>query len=301
MARFLLPRLGMGSRPDIATREHALADSWPVVQWGITVVLFLVLFGQPAISLARDWWSDPDANYGLLLFPVAIYLAVRRGWVGESQGQSALGLALLGGAVILRYLSGLAAELFTMRCSMVAAAAALLVFTRGWRQAVHWWLPLTLCVLSIPLPAVLVNSVSFPLQLKASQLGAELLRARHVPVLLAGNIIHLPGQSLFVTEACSGLRSLTALSALGVLVAGLWLRSTWTRAILVASAVPIAIVLNGVRIFLSGFLVYFVSPGLADGMLHYTQGAAIFIVAFIALSGLAWGLHRVEHRWRSAA
>lgn len=309
MARFLLPRPGVRSPPDIATRDDTLdlrmvagsLTDLVAVRWGITGVLFLVLFGQSAISLARDWWTDSDANYGLLLFPIAVYLAVRRGWVRESRGQPALGLALLGGAVMLRYVSGLAAELFTMRCSMVGAAAALVVYARGWRQVPHWGLPLTLCVLAIPLPAVIVNSVSFPLQLRASQLGAELLHARHVPVLLAGNIIHLPGRSLFVTEACSGLRSLTALTALGVLVGGLWLRSAWTRSILVACAFPIAIVLNGVRIFLSGFLVYFVSPGLAEGMLHYTQGTAIFIVACIALSGLAWGLGRVEHRWRSVA
>ena len=311
MARFLRSRTGMRSQPAIATQDGTLdaglvqrllpADSWSLVPWVLTGVLFLVLFGQPAITLARDWWSDSDANYGLLLFPVAIYLAVRRGWVRESQGQPALGLALLAGAVMLRYLSGLAAELFTMRCSVVLAAAALLVSARGPRQVLHWWLPFTLGVLSIPLPAVIVSSLSFPLQLKASQLGAELLRARHVPVLLAGNIIHLPGRSLFVTEACSGLRSLTALSALGVLVGGLWLRGTWARVVLVGTAVPIAIVLNGVRIFLTGFLVYFVSPGLGEGFLHYTQGWVIFILAFVALSSLAWGLHRVEQRWRPAA
>ena len=276
-------------------------DWWTVSRLGITGIVFLIVFGQPMLTLVRDWWSDSDAGYGLLLFPIALYLAWRRGFLRDSQGQPFLGLALLAGAVMLRCLSGLAAELFTMRWSMVVATAALLVFARGYRQVQHWWLPFVLWGLSIPLPAVIVSSLSFPLQLRASQLGAELLRARHVPVLLAGNIIHLPGRSLFVTEACSGLRSLTALLALGVLVGGLWLRRPWARVVLAGAAVPVAIVLNGLRIFLTGFLVYFVSPGLGEGLLHYTQGWVIFVVAFATLSGLAWALGGVERRWRLVA
>ena len=105
----------------------------------------------------------------------------------------------------------------------------LVVVPSGCQAARALVAPLALLVLSIPLPVVVVGSLALPLQLKASQLGAALLRWRHVPVAVAGNVIHLPGRSLFVTEACSGLRSLTALVALGVLTGGLWLRSTWGR------------------------------------------------------------------------
>ena len=297
----------MGSRPEEATRgampkpELAVSLSVPadwerVSRVGVTGLAFVTVFGQPIITLARDWWSDPDASHGLLLFPVAVHIAWRRGWDRQWEGQPALGLALLVGAITLRCLSGLAAELFTMRCSMVLAGAALVVCARGYRQVLHWWLPFALLVLSIPLPAVVLNSLALPLQLKASLLGAELLRSRHVPVVLAGNIIHLPRRSLFVTEACSGLRSLTALLALGVLIGGLWLRHAWARAVLVGAAIPVAIGLNGLRIFLTGFLIHFVSPGLGDGVLHYTQGWVIFVVAFTVLSALAWALGGMERR-----
>lgn len=126
-------------------------------------------------------------------------------------------------------------------------------------------------------------------------MGARLLELRQVPVVLAGNVIHLPGRSLFVTEACSGLRSLTALLALGVLIGGLWLASTWGRVLLVVAAVPVALVLNGLRVFLTGFLVYFVSPQLGDGFLHLTEGWVIFVIAFVILGGVAWLVSRGEH------
>ncbi len=276
-------------------------DWRPLAPWLATGLAFAVLFAQPFTLLLRDWWHDPEAGHGLLLGPVAILLAWRRGRADGARAQPGLGLLLLAAAVLLRYASGLAAELFTMRLSMVVAVAGLVVFACGIRQVLHWWLSLALLVLSIPLPAVVVNSLALPLQFQASALGATLLDWRHVPVQLAGNVIQLPGRTLFVTEACSGLRSLTALIALSVLIGGLWHRATWTRLALVILAIPIAIVLNGLRVFLTGYLSFWVDPGLVDGFLHYTEGWAIFIVAMMLLAVLSWLLRGLEQRGARAA
>ena len=266
-----------------------------------SALLFLALFAQPFITLAHDWWTDPDAGHGLLLFPLALWLAWRAGRVKDPSPRPALGLALLTGAVLLRYVGGLAAELFTMRVAMLAAFCGLTCYFLGTAQLRRWWLPIALVALSIPLPAVVLGSLALPLQFKASQLGAALLASRHVPVQLAGNVIHLPGRTLFVTEACSGLRSLTALISLGLLTGGLWLTTGWGRAILLVAAVPVAMLLNGIRIFLTGFLVFYVDPALGDGFMHYSEGWAIFVVAFGILGGLAWLLHVLERRRRSPA
>jgi exosortase len=244
--------------------------------------------------MVRDWWVEPDAGHGLLLAPLAMVLAWRRGLVPDRCPQPVLGTAVLVCAVLLRYTAGLAAELFTMRLSLLAALAALVAFFAGLRQLKHWWLPGALLLLSIPIPAVLLNSLAFPLQLQASSMGAQLLESRQVPVVLAGNVIHLPGQSLFVTEACSGLRSLTALVALGVLVGGIWLRTWWARILLLLVAVPVAMAVNVLRVFLTGYLSYYLSPSLGSGFMHYTEGWALFVVAFIILGGMAWGLARME-------
>src|SRR5690606_31910470 len=126
---------------------------------------------------------------------------------------------------------------------------------------VSWWLPASLLVLAIPLPELVVTTLALPLQLRASELGAAMPAWRDVPVSLQGNVIQLPGRSLFVTEACSGLRSLSSLLALGLLMGALWLRSLPGRLLLIAATVPVAILLNGVRIFITGFLIYFVDPG----------------------------------------
>lgn len=268
---------------------------------------FLVLFWEPLRTLLRDWWSDPDAGHGLLLGPLAVWLACKRRLrtahrPPQGPGQPAWGLAMLSGAIVLRYLSGLAAELFTMRLSLLGALFGIAVFLWGWQQLLRWWLPAALLVLSVPIPDVMLNSLAFPLELKAAEGGAALLDARHVPVRLAGNVIQMPGRSLFVTEACSGLRSLTALIAVGTLVGGVWLTRLWTRVLLVLSAIPVAITLNSCRIFLTGYLVYYVSPALGEGFMHYSEGWAIFVAALGILGAFAWALGRVERlRFRVAA
>lgn len=270
-------------------------DAW--LPFAATAVLFALLFARPAFLLARDWWNNPEAGHGLLLAPLALWLAWRAGVRPDARPNVVAGAALLASAVLLRYVSGLAAEIFTMRLSLVMAAAALVVYAFGIRQLLAWWLPLALLVLSIPLPEVVLGAIALPLQFTASRMGAALLEARHVPVLLAGNVIRLPnGHDLFVAEACSGLRSLTALLSLAVLLGGVTLRHPVSRVVLLAAAIPVAIVINGVRVFLTAFLVYFVSPSLGEGFMHTTEGWSLFLVAFAILGALAWLLALIERR-----
>lgn len=255
---------------------------------------FLLLAAEPLTLLVRDWWNDPEAGHGLLLAPLALWLGWRAGLRPDRAPNLALGLTILGGGILLRYAGGLASELFTLRFSVVAVAAGLVVCWYGWRQLLHWWLPFTLFTLSIPIPELVKSAAALPLQFKASEWGAALLEARHVPVRLSGNIINIPGRQLFVTEACSGLRSLTALLSLGVLIGGLWLRSPAGRVALVLSTIPVAVAINAVRVFLTGFLVYFVSPEMGEGFMHMSEGWLMFVIAFGLLGAVAWVVAQVE-------
>jgi exosortase len=263
----------------------------------LTAVAFLLLFAQPLALLVRDWWTLPEAGHGLLLAPVAIWLAWKSGIRADAAGNVGLGLGMLIAAVLFRYMGGLAAELFTMRASIVLALAGLTVYHYGARQLLHWWLPFLLAGLAIPLPELVTQALALPLQFKASQMGAAMLKMRNIPVLLTGNVIRIPGNELFVTEACSGLRSLTALLSLAVLMGGLMLRKPLFRVLLVALAVPIAIAINGVRVFLTGFLVYFVNPELGKGFMHVTEGWLLFLVSFACIGVFAWAGAAIERRW----
>ena len=264
-----------------------------------TVVAFVLLFAQPFANTATTWWNDPEAGHGLLLVPLAIVLAWRRGIDPVAKPNPALGLTTLGAAVGVRYVAALAADPFLSRSAMFLALAALVIFAWGMRQVLAWWLPASLVALSVPLPDVILGSLALPLQLKASSLGATLLSWRGLPVHLDGNVIRMPGHDLFVTEACSGLRSLTALLSIGVLLGGIMLRHPVARIAIIALAIPVAVVVNGVRVFVTGFLVAFVDPSLADGFTHITEGWLLFLVAFAILAAITYGVMWAERRLTS--
>lgn len=283
------------SLPSPAVRRMPLEQ---VVTVALALVAFVLLFHKPATLLVRDWWNDPEAGHGLLLAPAAVWLAWKKGLVAERAPSIVLGLLILVAAVALRLASELAAELFTMRLALVMAMAGLVVYYLGLRQALAWWLPFTLLVLSVPLPELIRSTLALPLQFKASELGAALLEWRNVPVRLAGNVIQLPGHRLFVTEACSGLRSLTALLSLALLMGGIWLRGPLQRVLVVAAAVPIAVGINGVRVFLTGFLVYFVDPKLGEGFMHLTEGWLLFLASFALVGATAFLLSLADRWWR---
>ena len=289
----MLPRVAVP-----AARSQRVTAALPVIA---TLAAFALLFAAPAGSLARDWWHDPEAGHGLLLAPVAGWLAWQSGLAPERRPATGLGVTLLLAAVVLRYAGALAAELYSSRVSIVMALAGCVLIYAGMAQLKRWWLPLLLLCLAIPLPSLVINSIALPLQFLASAAGAWLLDLRGVPVRLTGNVIHLPGHQLFVTEACSGLRSLVALLSLGVLLAGLWLRTPVGRVLLVAAAIPVAIAVNAVRVFLTGFLVYYVSPTMGEGFLHATEGWLLFLIALGALAGLTGMVAAVERSRSSRA
>lgn len=262
----------------------------------LTAVTFVVLFAEPIANLVRTWWTSPDAGHGLLLVPVALVLAYRQGVRPGARGQPALGIALIVAAVVLRYVAAVAAEAFFARSAVALAGAGLVTYAWGLRQLLAWWLPVALIALALPLPEIVLSALALPLQMQASKIGAALLEWRQVPVVLTGNVLRIPGHDLFVTEACSGLRSLAALLSLGVLLGGLIAKHPLTRIAIVAISIPIAVLLNGVRVFLTGFLVLFVSPKAADGFSHMTEGWLMFVVAFGLLALVTMIAVKIERR-----
>lgn len=289
----------LGERLDLSRMSRA-----ELIPAALTTLFFVLLFAQPFTTLVTDWWTLPEAGHGLLLGPVAVWLAWKSGIREGAQPNRGLGIFMLLLAVAIRCAAGLAAELFTMRASMILALGGITVYHFGFRQLLHWWLPFALACLAIPLPELVTQALALPLQFRASKMGAALLHMRNVPVLLTGNVIRLPGHELFVTEACSGLRSLTALLSVGVLMGAMLLQTLPGRVLLLAFAIPIAIVVNGIRVFMTGFLVYFVSPELGQGFMHITEGWLLFLVSLASLGLFTWLLSILERRvriWRGAA
>lgn len=269
---------------------------WPVL--AVVALAFLLLFGETLAGLLVDWTQDPDYGHGLLLVPLAGYLAWSRRLEGARRPAPVGGLFILAGSVLLFWLGEIAAEFFTRRLAALVALAGLAVFYAGWRQARAWWLPFGLLFVTIPVPEVVLNSVTLPLQLLASRVAVALLEFRHVPVALSGNIILLPGRELFVAEACSGLRSFSALLGTSLLLGGTMLRTWPARIGLLMVALPAALAANAFRVFLTGYLVYYAGPEAAEGALHLSAGIGVFLAALGIVALVLLTLRRVERAHR---
>ena len=184
------------------------------------------------------------------------------------------------GAIGLLFIGWLAAELFVSRFSMIVLLGGITLFLCGQDTLRAVSFPLGYLSLMIPVPAIIYNKITFPLQLFTSHFASALLEIGGVPVLRDGNILILSNYSLEVVEACSGIRSLISLIALA-LAYGYLAESRWPiRCILAISAVPIAILANAVRITGTGMMAHQWGPAAADGFLHEFSGWIIFLSAF---------------------
>src|SRR5262249_49903976 len=159
-------------------------------------------------------------------------------------------------------------ELFLTRISMVGMVVGVTVFLSGWQTVKALAFPLALLLLTIPLPAIVFNQVAFPLQLIASRVGESILGALAIPVLREGNVLVLATTSLEVAEACSGIRSLVSLLSVGVVLGYTADQRTWTRTLIAASAIPLAILTNGLRVAALGIAASRFGPAAAEGLLH---------------------------------
>jgi exosortase len=148
----------------------------------------------------------------------------------------------------------------------------------------------------IPIPVILYNQITFPLQLLASRFATSCMEIVHVPVLRDGNILMFSNYSLEVAEACSGIRSLMTLISLAVAYTYLIEPRRWARYVLVIFMVPSAIISNGIRIMGAGVIAHRFGPEAAEGFLHTFSGWVIFLAALILMLGFHWILRRLGNR-----
>jgi exosortase len=254
---------------------------WQWVQIGAVAGLLAGLYYSVVPSMVAIWWNDPGYSHGLLIPPLALYVA----WLHRDEifAQPAVsdrrGLWLTAGACLIYLLGKLGAEFFLMRISMVLLLGGLVWTFWGARRLRALGFPLVLLLTMVPLPAVLYNRLAAPLQLFASGVATGTLQWVGIPVFQDGNIIHLSNSSLGVAEACSGLRSISSLSVLALVLGYLLNPRLGARVLLFLLAIPTAIAVNVLRI-VGTALVAEQDPQLAEGFYHSFSGWLVFLVGF---------------------
>lgn len=259
-----------------------------LAQLGALAVCFGYLYAGVITKLVNDWSTDDNYSHGFLIVPIALFLA----WERADKLQtipikpSLWGLVGVLGSLAVLTAGMLGAELFLTRISMIGVLAGSIVFLLGWGHLRALAFPIAFLILMVPLPAIIFNKITFPLQLWASQFGEFGIAAMNIPVLREGNIIVLAHTKLEVVEACSGIRSLVSLLTLGIVYAYFIDTRLPVRWIITLSAVPVAIFSNAMRITGTGVAAHYYGAQAAEGFFHSFSGWAVFIVAFLAMLGV---------------
>jgi exosortase len=258
---------------------------------GAWLVSCAVLYGPVLLKLTGDWRDNATYSHGFLVPPIALFLVwqQRDRLTRMTPRPAAAGLVLLAAGLGLFVLGTLGAELFLTRVSLLFVLAGTVAFVCGWAHLRIVAFPIAILLFMIPLPAIVFDRIAVSLQLVASMLGAGLLHASGYGVVRHGNVLMLPTIALEVTDACSGIRSLVSLLLVTVLAGWLGERSIWRRMLVALLAIPLAIVLNGVRIAATGVAATWFGPAAAAGLPHEVAGWLVFVAA----AGAVWGLQRV--------
>ena len=244
-----------------------------------------VLFRDVLMKLAYDWSNDENYSHGFLVVPLAGYVVwtLRSRLAAIPERSTYAGLLLIGVSLATLLAGRLGAELFLTRLALLGTLAGSVLFVWGRQHLQALRFPFLLLFLAVPIPAIIFNQITFPLQLLASRFGEYTISACQIPVLREGNVIILASTSLEVVEACSGIRSLVSLLTLAVIWGYLTDSPTWLRWLLAASSVPIAIFANGIRVAGTGVAAHFIGAKAADGFLHTFSGWMVFVVAGVLM------------------
>ncbi|HEY5331462.1 MAG TPA: exosortase [Acidobacteriaceae bacterium] len=269
----------MKPKQDAAVSQTA----WMVT--AVLCVLMALLYYRVAIKLVSDWWNIGDDSAGLLIpfFVLFLLWDKREALLATSLAPSwkGLGLVLLGFFVLVVGVFG--ADLFLSRISFLLLVIGIVWMLLGLAMVREIKFILFVCLLAIPLPVLIMNHITFPLQMRSSELATGLLQLVGVPVLREGNVIQLPAMQLEVAEACSGIRSLMSLFTVAVIYGYFIEKTTLRRVILALAAIPIAVAANAARIFGTGLCVQYWDPDKAQGFFHEFSGWLMFLVSLSLL------------------
>ncbi len=236
-------------------------------------------------DMSMQWSDDPNYSHGFLVPVISAYLIWQKkdslAKLQVKPANSGLLLILFGTAALF---AGVAAqEYYLRRSSSIFILAGIVLFLFGWQWFKSLWLPILFLFFMVPLPYIVYDAMAFPLKLFVAKFSVISLKLMGVIVLREGNIIMFPNTVLEVADACSGLRSLMSLLALGVALAVLTQKRKIAMVLLVVLTVPIAVLTNMIRVIVTGYLAQYYGAAAAEGFFHEFAGMGVFLLAMVLL------------------
>ena len=269
--------------------------AWLAVGGAALLVATAWAYWPTLVEMVRQWDRQPDYSHGYLVMPIALFFlwSRRSTFPLDHLRPSLWGAALLLFAGVIRVAAGMyyLLPLDGWTIPLTVAGAVWLLFGR----AVLWWsLPAIVFLwFMVPIPYSAERWLSVPLQAVATHLSTAVLVFLGQPAIAEGNVILLGDQSLFVEEACSGMRIFVGIFALAFAFVLFSRWSWWQKVLVLVAALPVAIIANVIRIVATGLLSQWVSSEAGHKFSHDLAGfvmiplaAALFWLLLVYLDRL---------------
>ncbi len=270
------------------TDVRPMASSFPralAVSLSLYAVFSVAIYYNALKWLIEFDWPRPDYSHCYLVPLASLYLIWEKKaeLLATPSRPTWAGLVPVGFAIVSYWLGELAGEFFAMYLSLWLLIVGLCWIHLGWKKLRIIGFQLMLLIAMFPLPHFVNNKITLQLKLISSQVGVFLLQLWGMTAYREGNVIDIGFTQLQVVDACSGLRYLFPLMVLGLILA-YWLKDAlWKRAALFLTTVPVAVLVNAVRIAATGILYPIWGAEVAEGFFHDFSGWLIFMLTLMAL------------------
>ena len=246
----------------------------------LAIVSALPLFWLGLTGLATEW-ARPEYSHGPVIPVLCFYMFLREMKFVPPPVQPVTdrwpGVIVIGAGLMLALLGNLVQIDDLVFYALIVWVGGLVLVCFGFSRGIFFWPAVLHLVFMLPLPQFLYWKINTALQFLSSEIGVSFVRFMDVPVFLDGNVIDLGVYKLMVAEACSGLRYLFPIMSFSYVFAVLYTGARWHKIVLLLSAVPIAVLMNALRIGVIGVLVDRYGIGQAEGFLHFFEGWIIFL------------------------
>jgi exosortase len=269
------------------------AQKWSLL---LTAVLLGVLYAPNFAKLVSDWSTDDNYSHGFIVPLVFFWMLWQR---REKLANSAVSPRPWALVFVILALVQLAAgtwgaENFVAHSSLLLMLSGITLYLFGTEVFRLVAFPISWLIFMIPVPAIILYAVTFPLQLLASRLALGLLDVLRVPAVREGNVLYLANFTAGVVEACSGIRSLMSMLAFAVLLGYLLKLTLRSQVILAFAAVVIALGMNAARVAGTGLIGNYLGAQWAQGFFHTFSGWLLFLGSLGVMLAVVYTLHRYE-------
>jgi exosortase len=276
--------------PSHSVRRLERLDLLAVLSFAALALAYAPLLRQ----LAHAWRVDPYAGHGMFVpaYSALLLWIDRQRLASTPRAREPLGLLVVVGALASLWAGRSIDSVVVQGLSLVLAVAGVVLGLFGARRLRAAAFPIAFLAFMLPLPRGVVDRITLDVQTFHAHFTSVAMGIMGVPHLQRGISIELPNVSLIVAEGCNGLRFLMALVTLAAVFAHVSQRTRTRKLLLVALAVPLAVLANGFRVSALSLAAYYVGPYAAEGLTHHSIGKTVWVLTLGVLFALGMLLRR---------